>query len=91
MRPPTGMNAGDWMYLLDGEQQQRVVDAVRGVRSLCLLRSDEQLAFWVAPSQTGGLPNRPLVRFIEESPSRELDGALNGFYKLYVRDASRSG
>ncbi len=26
LRPPTGMNAGNWMLLLDDDQQQRVVD-----------------------------------------------------------------
>jgi hypothetical protein len=89
--PPTGMNAGDWMYLLDTEQQQRVVDAVRGIERLCLVRSDELLAVWGGSSQTDELPNRPLVRFIEETRWREIDSALNGFYKLYVREASRSG
>jgi hypothetical protein len=91
IRPPTGMNAGDWMYLLDHGQQQRVVDAVRGIERLCLVRSDQQLAFWVAGSQTAGPPTRPLFRFIQESSWREVDNALDGFYRLYVREASGSG
>jgi hypothetical protein len=58
--PPTGMNTTSWMYLLDGRQQQDVVDSVRSVPRLCLLRHDPELNIW---RQGRPLPERPLVRF----------------------------
>jgi hypothetical protein len=60
--PPTRLNAGDWMYLFNDKQQQRVVDDVRGKPRLCAIRHDGLLAFW---GQGRPLPQRPLVRFIE--------------------------
>jgi hypothetical protein len=84
-RPPTGMNAGDWMFLLDDEQQQRVVNTVRGIERLCLVRSDNGLASWVKGSGEAAPPDRPLMRFIEKTQWRETDSALGGYYKLFVR------
>ena len=73
MDPPTGLNATSWMYLLDAEQQQRVVDAAKPVRRLCALRNDEALEFWVnqgpPPKRLAvrkPLPRRPLLRFVTE-------------------------
>jgi hypothetical protein len=85
IRPPTGMNTGDWMFLLDEREQQRVVDAVRGVSRLCLVRSNTQLLLWVLPGGKGAVPNRPLTRFISRTQFRKLDSALGGFYDLLIR------
>ena len=60
-RPPTGLNAGDWMYLFDEETQQRVVDATAGKPRLCVVRNDKLLASW---SQGKPVPDLPLYRFV---------------------------
>jgi hypothetical protein len=86
--PPTGMNTGDWMFLLDDDQQQRVVDAVRGVDRLCLVRSDQGLIIWVIGSGTSAAPERPLTRFIERTRWREVDSAFGGYYRVLVRSQS---
>ncbi len=69
--PPTGLNTTSWMYLLDDEQQQRIVDAVRPVRRLCAVRNDSLLDWWVNGPPPGRPrasppPRRPLLRFIED-------------------------
>jgi hypothetical protein len=84
-RPPTGLNVGDWMFLLDTEQQERIVDAVRDVDRLCLVRSDQGLANWVSGSGQAAPPDLPLIRFIENTRWRETDSAFGGYYKLFVR------
>jgi hypothetical protein len=71
--PPTGLNAGDWMYLLSASQQQSTVDAIRNVRRLCLVRNNEILGIWRAGNpfsddnwlNLAPLPSRPLMSFIE--------------------------
>ena len=73
MDPPSTLNATSWMYLLDGAQQQRVVNAARGEKRLCALRNDRVLDFWVNQgpppkrlTDPNPLPGRPLYRFITE-------------------------
>lgn len=88
MDPPTGLNPTSWMYLLDTDQQQRVVDAARPEKRLCALRSDQALGFWV---NQGPPPKRladpeplrgPLYRFITE----EFETAEKiGSYRVMVR------
>ena len=88
MDPPTGLNPTSWMYLLDTDQQQRVVDAARPVSRLCALRNDDVLGFWV---NQGPPPKRladpeplrgPLYRFITE----EFETAEKvGNYRVMVR------
>jgi len=80
MTPPTNLNTTSWMYLLDAAEQQRIVNAITPVRRLCLIRSDQELAMWVAPDRP--LPERPLLRF-EENGFTVIDD-VNG-YKLMVR------
>jgi len=71
--PPTGLNAGDWMYLLSASQQQKTVDAVQHVRRLCLVSNNIVLGIWRAgnPSSDDNaqdlapLPAGPLVSFIK--------------------------
>lgn len=79
--PPTGLNAGTWMLLLDAEQQQRVVDAVADEPGTCLVRNPKQAEGWL---QGRPLPDRPLARFVTtqfENPRPFLDGE----YELLTR------
>jgi hypothetical protein len=60
--PPTGMNGTDWMWFFDTAQQQAIVDQVRGMDGLCVVRNDALIDFWEGGH--GAVPDRPLVRFI---------------------------
>jgi hypothetical protein len=89
MEPPTAFNATDWMYLLDAEQQQRIVDTVRGADRLCLLQNEDRYNGWVVSSPQGGPPDRPLLRFIGDVRWTEIaaadDGSAGGRYRLLRR------
>lgn len=85
--PPTGLNTTSWMYLLDEDQQQRIVDAVRPVRRLCAVRNDALLRWWVKGPPPGRPrsappPDRPLLRFINDD-FRTVDQV--GDYRIMVR------
>jgi hypothetical protein len=61
--PPTSLNTGAWMFLLDPAVQARIVDRLRGVDRLCLLRQEGLLPGW----QRGrDLPESPLLKYISE-------------------------
>ncbi len=52
---------GVWMYALDSEQQQRVVDELRASLRPCAIRSDARASEWL---QGRPPPQTPLVRYI---------------------------
>jgi hypothetical protein len=84
-RPPTGMNAGNWMSLLTDDQQRRVVNAVRGVTRLCLLRFDDILFVYALGAGREILPEGPLMRFIDRTRWRQDYLAVGDDYRLLVR------
>jgi hypothetical protein len=59
--PPTGLSPGDWMFLLNDEEQQRVVAATRSSPDPCLLENASTVGFWAQGRQ---LPDGPLLRFM---------------------------
>jgi len=66
--PPTGLNAGMWMVLLDEGQQQRIVDALVGSQRPCAVR-DQALASWWNGATSIPKPERdarPLARHLDE-------------------------
>jgi hypothetical protein len=62
-RPPTRLTATSWMFLLDEQQQQQVVDSMRRSDRPCWLRDDAVLAMWL---QGRPLPDGALVRYLAE-------------------------
>jgi hypothetical protein len=60
--PPTGLNTTAWMFLLDADEQQRIVDRISRVDSPCAVRHLELLKFW---AQGRPLPRGPLLDYIE--------------------------
>jgi hypothetical protein len=85
-QPPTWLNATAWMYLLDSSDQRRVVDRVRSIDNLCVLRNDGLLGFW---SQGRPLQPGPLVRYMERGFTVATDV---GDYQVLVRgDGAASG
>jgi hypothetical protein len=82
-RPPTWLNANDWMFQLDTDRQQRIVDAVRGSKRLCLLRNEDLVgSVWAQEA----IPERPLFRFLSRgfTPLRKF-----GAYELLIRNGHR--
>jgi hypothetical protein len=81
MRPPTWINAGFWTSILTEELQQRVVDQIKPIEDLCLLRNDRLQGDWTgrrAPE------DRPLWQFVNQG-FREVSD-FGGDYKLYKRN-----
>jgi hypothetical protein len=62
--PPTALSPGDWMFLLNDEEQRRVVAATASSPHPCLLKNDFIARFW---AQGRDLPDGPLLRFIQGS------------------------
>lgn len=82
--PPTSLLTTQWMYLMDGPTQRRVVAALRRVPRLCVLYYDPALAFW---EQGKDLPtDSPILRYMETgfAPIADIDGYV-------VLDRSTSG
>ena len=90
--PPTGLNAGDWMYLLSASQQQRTVDAVRHLRRLCLVSNPIELETWRGgnplandnPQHLAPLPAGPLLSFIETTRFKPILSLT--YYTVSVRE-----
>jgi len=81
--PPTDLNAGYWMELLDTETQSRVVAASSSLDDLCLLRNKGLVAGWY---ELGGGPSEdaPLVRFVRQSFTHD---ATFGPFELLRRES----
>lgn len=62
VRPPNGLMPGDWILLLNAEQQQRVVDDAKRSGRVCVVRNEDQLNSW-ASGHT--VPRRPLLRYVD--------------------------
>src|SRR5262245_8384111 len=73
MRPPSGINPNDWMFMLDDVEQQAVVDAAQASPRLCAVRNRSYIRFW---GQGRPVPDGPLVQFIERAfqPFESKDG-----------------
>ena len=81
--PPTSLNAGAWMFLFDAPTQARIVEEIRSVERLCLLRHEGLSQGW----QRGRpLPNRPLVDYLSRN---FVPLARQGGYEILVRSSER--
>jgi hypothetical protein len=63
--PPEEMSSS-WMLYLDDAQQQRIIDLVQGRPRLCAVIKPDLLDFWRVYAPRAEIPDRPLVRFIED-------------------------
>jgi hypothetical protein len=61
--PPSPTYAGDWMFLLNSQQQSRIVRRVKDARAVCIVEAPDVRQFW---SQGRRVPRGPLVRWIEQ-------------------------
>ena len=59
--PPASLYAGVWMFVLDSQAQQSLVDQLDAVPRLCVVKDQSVIDFW---SEGRPVPNRPLVEFI---------------------------
>lgn len=56
------LNQGIWMFSLDASQQQSIVDQIRSVPGMCVVRNQAVVDFW---AEGRPVPSRPLVDFID--------------------------
>jgi len=68
------LNQGIWMFSLDASQQQSIVDQIRSVPGMCVVRNQAVVDFW---AEGRPVPSRPLVDFIE------TDFVISGSYGDY--------
>jgi len=83
VRPPTNENLTHWFIVLDAKRQQRIVDAIRGKRGVCILRNDAIIKFWIGTSKDNVVDNRPLWRYLQTLRVRDVFGANRGTYGTY--------
>jgi hypothetical protein len=78
--PPVELS-GPWPFFFTTEEQQEIVDRVEGIRRFCIVHKPDLLAFWAGFSKNT-VPNRPLVRYIQQEFQllRDFSG-----YRLLVR------
>jgi hypothetical protein len=81
MAPPTWINTGFWTSILTEELQQRVVDQIKPIEDLCLLRNDRLQGDWTGRRAPD---DRPLWQFVNQG-FREVSD-FGGDYKLYKRN-----
>ncbi len=79
IEPPTSLNATAWMFLFDAEKQERIVQRIRPIPQLCMLRQEGLSQGW----QRGrALPNGPLVDFLSRGFVRLKE---RGGYEIWRR------
>jgi hypothetical protein len=78
--PPTGDNVTSWMFLLNQEQQQRIVNRVRDVHRLCLVSNETELADW---EEGRTPPARPLYEYVTSPAFKQIYAA--GGYTIALR------
>jgi hypothetical protein len=63
-KPPAPLLTTDWIYVLDSAQQQSIVDQVRNLPGMCVVRNSAVVKFW---AEGRPIPPGPLIDFIETS------------------------
>lgn len=61
-RPPTLLNSSSWIVGMTEPQQKEIVDQLRPIAGLCIVRSQAEIDYWLRGRK---LPQRALVRYIE--------------------------
>jgi hypothetical protein len=77
--PPANLVITDWIYFLDSAQQQAIVDHLRTVHGMCVVRDDSLIKFWSAGRT---IPSGPLVDFID---TNFVASGSYGEYELMVQ------
>ena len=65
--PPTGFNISDWVLLLDGREQQCIMDAISKKDRVCLVASLQGIGFWIEQSRSGNVNDMndlPLMKYL---------------------------
>jgi hypothetical protein len=63
--PPEEMSSS-WMLYLDDADQQKIIDLVENRPRLCAVIKPDLLDFWRVYAPRAEIPDRPLVRYIED-------------------------
>ncbi len=59
---PAPLYTTDWIYFLDNDQQQSIVDKVRTLPGVCVVRNEAVVKFW---AEGRPAPRGPLIDFLE--------------------------
>jgi hypothetical protein len=78
-KAPALLYDSTWIYLLDDAQQESIVDQIRSLPGMCVVRNQAVVEFW---AEGRPVPSRPLVDFID---TNFVDGGSYGDYELLVR------
>ena len=78
-KPPTALNAGHWMTLLDDKQQRAIIEQLERYPNACLVRFPLLIPFWL---QGRDMSDQPLARYLNEHFDPRV---LLGNYELCVR------
>ena len=82
--PPAELSSEVWWLVLDGAQQQAIVDRVQNLPRLCVVKNQRLVDFW---AQGRPVPSRPLVQFFERDFAPL---SAYGDYQVLVRAATSS-
>jgi hypothetical protein len=82
--PPAELSSEVWWLVLDDAQQQAIVDRVRNLTGLCVVKNQAMVDFW---AQGRPVPPRPLVQFIDSGFTVQ---SAFGDYQVLVRGATPS-
>jgi hypothetical protein len=68
--------SSSWMLYFTADEQQRIVDRLRVTPGVCAVYKPDLLQFWAQFTEGRGIPDRPLVRYIEDEfhPVRNFEG-----------------
>jgi hypothetical protein len=81
--PPSYINVGAWMYLLDDQAQRSIVEAARARSRLCLVRAVPVVQVW---ARGRPLPRGPLDFYLERG---FVPYGKRGHYELLVKAPAR--
>lgn len=76
--PPTQVRVEIWWLILDGNEQQSVVQQLAGKPRLCVVKNQQVIDMW---AEGRPVPRRPLVDYID---GNFADGGSYGDYQLLV-------
>jgi hypothetical protein len=82
--PPPPNAPGAWMFGLDSESQQRVVDGLRASPRPCAIRNDQRADAWLHGSPP---PDRPLVNYVLKGDFRTVE-RIGGFQFMLPIESS---
>jgi hypothetical protein len=77
--PPTTLNLTNWMYMLDDQQQSRIVEQLAARPNVCVVVNPILVRHWM---EGRPLPDKPLIRYIN---ANFVTTKRRGNYEIRIR------